>query len=81
MPNTMKKQITSTIAKEDHPSTWRVYEAPWGWSVEIFDSQRKQIFSGSMYPSHAEAERAIERFLLAHPGLTTCLQLSLRFDE
>jgi hypothetical protein len=42
-----------------------IYQAPWGWKLDVFDEKGKQIFSGAMYPSEREAEQALLKFLKA----------------
>jgi hypothetical protein len=78
---TMKKQTNQKTSGDHRTSTWRVYQAPWGWSVEIFDGG-KQVFSGAMYRNRLEAESAVEKFLLKRfPNSGAWIQLCFPFED
>jgi hypothetical protein len=75
----MKTSPESATKNMDLSYSWRVYEAPWGWSIEIFDSGGKQVFSGSMYSTRLEAEEAVEKFLRGKNASLTWFQLPIQF--
>jgi hypothetical protein len=52
------------------PVESKIYEAPWGWKLDVFDEQGKQIFSGAMYPSERDAKQALLKFLTARAAST-----------
>jgi hypothetical protein len=75
----MKTLPESAIENTGPSYSWRVYEAPWGWSIEIFENGGKQVFSGSMYSTRLEAEEAVEKFLRSKNASLTWFQLPIQF--
>jgi hypothetical protein len=58
--NTRKRSLRPVYLQ---PVTWRVYEAPWGWALQVHDSNGKQLYSGALYETRADAEAAGMRFI------------------
>lgn len=57
--NTRKRSLPAYL----WPVTWRVYEAPWGWALQVHDSNGKQLYSGALYDTRADAEAAGIKFI------------------